>query len=269
MILGTAFLWSFLGILTKSVSYHGMTVAGGTSFMAFLMMLAFNRKHRFRISRRVLLTGAVTAAMNLSFLVANKYTTVANAIVLQYCSPIFVVVYYRIFQKKRLGRQQLLAVGICLAGLVVFFADQLGQGNMMGNLLALFSGVTFAGAFYLNALPDSDPVSSQMLSHAFCVIAGLGYSALFVEQSYDVRQTAFLLLGGFLCTGFASVLYAWGMQKTTALNANLIAMSEVIMAPLWSFFIFHETLSRQAALGAGLMIAAILYETWFEAGNIS
>lgn len=64
-------------------------------------------------------------------------------------------------------------------------------------------------------------------------------------------------------------LYAEGIQRTTALNANLIAMSEVIMAPLWSFVIFHEALGGMAALGAGLMIVAILYETWFEARDLA
>ncbi len=269
LILGTAFLWSFLGILTKSVPYHGMTVAGATSFMAMLVMFFVNRKHRFRRNALVLATGLVTAVMNLSFFIANKYTTVANAIVLQYCSPIFVVLYYRFFQNKKLKKQQLLAVGICFAGLLVFFANQLGHGNMFGNLLALFSGICFAGVFYLGALPGNDPVASQLLSHAVCAAAGLGYTVLWVNQPYDLKQTGFLLLGGFLCSGFSGVLYAWGIQRTTALNANLIAMSEVIMAPLWSFLIFREAFDGPAALGAGLMLTAILYETWFEARDLA
>lgn len=268
MILGTAFLWSFLGIITKAVSYNGMVVAGTTSLMAILALALFDRKHRFRLNSLIILTGAVHAVMNLSFIMANKYTTVANAIVLQYCSPIFVLLYYRIFQKKRLKKQQLAVVTVCLAGLLIFFADQLGQGNLYGNLLALFSGITFAGTFYLNALPDNDPISSQVVSQGICVVVGLCCTVL-SRQPWNTVQMGVLLAGGFLCSGVAAVLYAQGIQKTTALNANLIAMSEVLMAPLWSFLIFQEMLGGQAALGAGLMIAAILYETWFEARDLA
>ncbi len=59
-------------------------------------------------------------------------------------------------------------------------------------------------------------------------------------------------------------MYARGICYTTALNANLIAMSEVLMAPLWALLLFGETVGAWAALGAGLMIVSILYETWFE-----
>ena len=54
---------------------------------------------------------------------------------------------------------------------------------------------------------------------------------------------------------------------TTELNANLIASSEIFMAPIWSYLIFHETIGKWAAVGAVLMVGAILYETLFEARN--
>lgn len=264
LILGTAFLWSFLGIVTKTVSYHGMTVAGVTSLMAALVLAAVYRRQVLVWNRRTLFTGLVMAVMNITFLLANKYTTVANAIVLQYSSPIFVVFYYRIFQHRRLKKVQLGTVAVCFVGLLIFFAGQLGNGNLYGNLLALISGVLFAGSFYLNALPGSDPVSNNFLSNVFCAIAGLGYTLFCVEQTFVIRQTALLVMAGIFCSGIAAVLYARGICYTTALNANLIAMSEVLMAPLWALLIFGETVGAWAGLGAGLMIASILYETWFE-----
>ncbi len=269
MIFGTAFLWSFLGIITKTVSFNGLVVAGSTSLMALAVLILFNRGRRLHWNGLAVLTGVVAAAMNLSFFLANKYTTVANAIVLQYCSPVFVLLYYRFFQKRRLKKQQVGVVGLCLAGLVIFFANQLGSGNMFGNLLALFSGVTFAGCFYLNALPDNDPVCTQLMQHGLCALAGLGSIVLSAGKFRDMGEWGIVLAGGLLCSGMAAELYAEGIQRTTALNANLIAMSEVIMAPLWSFVIFHEALGGMAALGAGLMIVAILYETWFEARDLA
>lgn len=263
LILGTAFLWSFVGIITKAVSYHALTVTGISSIMAVFVLLVYNRKHAWRMTPLAVWTGIVIAVMHICFMVANKHTTVTNAIVLQYSSPIFVVLYYRIFQKRKLKRQQLAAVGVCFLALVLFFSGELTFQNMFGNALAVLSGICFAGEFYLCAKPENDAVLAHVLSHIICIVVCLSYTGLFVSQEYDWRQTGLVLLSGVLCIGLAGVTYTIGCRMTTALNANLIAMSEVIMAPLWAFLLFRERVGSWPA--AVLMIAAIVYEIWFEA----
>ena len=84
-----------------------------------------------------------------------------------------------------------------------------------------------------------------------------------MKQEYDWGQTGLVLLSGVLCIGMAAVTYTIGIRMTTALNANLIAMSEVIMAPLWAYLLFEERVGSWPA--AVLMVGAIVYEIWFEA----
>lgn len=275
LILETAFLWSFLGILTKSVTCGAMTVIFVTSLLALGVMMVIYRDQPLRLNRMTLVTGLVTALTHMTFLIANKYTTVSNAIVLQYCSPVFVALYYRFFQKRRLRLPQLAAIFLCFAGLVIFFFDQLGSGNMTGNVLALLSGVLFAGQFYLSALPGNDPVSAGKISHLFCLLTG---AACVIPSICKIPAAGWglgpeqflpLMAAGILCNGLANVTYASGIRITTALSANMIAMTEVIMAPLWSFLLFHETFGAQAAVGAGLMVGAITYETWYEGSRSS
>lgn len=263
LILGTAFLWSFVGIITKAVSYHAMTVTGIASIMAVLVLLVYNRRHSWHITPLAVGTGVVIAVMHICFMVANKHTTVTNAIVLQYSSPIFVVLYYRIFQKRKLKKQQLLAVGACFIAMVLFFSGELTTRNMFGNALAVLSGICFAGEFYLCAKPENDAALAHVLSHLICIVVCLGYTGLSVKQEYDWGQTGLVLLSGVLCIGIAAVTYTIGIRMTTALNANLIAMSEVIMAPLWAYLLFEERVGSWPA--AVLMVGAIVYEIWFEA----
>ena len=263
LILGTAFLWSFVGIITKAVSYNALTVTGISSIMAVLVLLAYNRKHAWHMTPLAVWTGVVIAVMHICFMVANKHTTVTNTIVLQYSSPIFVVLYYRIFQKRKLKRQQLLAVAVCFLALLLFFAVELTMRNLFGNALAVLSGICFAGEFYLCAKPENDAVVAHVLSHIICIVVCLSYTGLFVRQEYDWKQTGLVLLSGILCIGLAGVAYTIGCRMTTALNANLIAMSEVIMAPVWAFLLFRERAGTWPA--AVLMVGAIVYEIWFEA----
>lgn len=129
----------------------------GNISVAMLTLRVCNRGSAIRWNRQILLTALATAGQTICFFLANKYTTVANTIVLQYCSPIFVLFYYRIFQKRRLKCQQIISVAVCSAGILIFFAGQINTGMMLGNILALASGIMFGGQFYLGAMEDNDP----------------------------------------------------------------------------------------------------------------
>lgn len=260
----TAFLWSFIGIAIKLTSYHGMTVVGITSLMAVLVLVIYNRKKVFTWNRMTLLTGLVTALMNITFYLANKYTTVSNVIVLQYCSPVFVALYGIFILRRKMNKQQLLTIVICMIGLLIFFAGQLDAGNLLGNMLALTSGVLFAGTFILSTNRETNPICASIVSHLICVVAGFGFTLTCLKQTFDLSQVLFLVMTGVVLSGVSSIFYSLGIKYTTALNANMIALSEVFMAPLWSFLIFNERMGTYAAIGAVLMILSIIYETYME-----
>ncbi len=67
LILETAFLWSFLGIVTKMVTYHGMTVTAVISLVAMLTLRVCNRGSAIRWNRQILLTALATAGQTICF----------------------------------------------------------------------------------------------------------------------------------------------------------------------------------------------------------
>lgn len=255
----TAFLWSFLGIASKLVSTDPIVITGITGLFAFGVIRFYYRKHKLRISPLTVLTGFLYAGVNMTFYLANRYTTVTNTIVLQYCSPIFVLLLNVLLAHYKPKKKELVILSVCFAGMLIFFCDQLGGGQMLGNALALFSGLLFAGNFYCTAQPENDPPSCMMISQGICAIVGLGY--MVGTHHYPVPKDLLLLIGvGVVLTGFSSIAYSKGMALTSALTANLIALSEVFMAPLWAFLLFHEQMGRYSAIGIVLMLGAILAE---------
>ena len=52
------------------------------------------------------------------------------------------------------------ACALVMLGVLCFFVDSLEMGGMLGNALALLSGLSYAGVFLLEDLPDADPISS-------------------------------------------------------------------------------------------------------------
>lgn len=67
-----------------------------------------------------------------------------------------------------------------------------------------------------------------------------------------------MLVHGLFCSGLASVLYAKGIARTNAFAANLVCMSEVVLAPCWSALLFGEVFRWNEFLGAAMIVLVIV-----------
>ena len=90
-----AALWSTAGIFIKMVPWSPFVIAGWRSLIAGGIAVAFLRgqKLRFVWNRHSRLAGLALALTLTLFVVANKMTTAANAIVLQFTAPVFIVIF--------------------------------------------------------------------------------------------------------------------------------------------------------------------------------
>src|SRR5512143_1034857 len=89
-MLAAATLWSSGGIFITLVSCNPIAIAGVRSLIAFLVIFAFQRRPSFTWSFSQV-GGAVAYCMTVTlFVTATKFTTAANAILLQYTAPIYV-----------------------------------------------------------------------------------------------------------------------------------------------------------------------------------
>ena len=122
-----AALWSIAGIFIKLIPWNGFAVSSMRSLVAGLTIavyMLFSRK-RFVLSRKTLLAGVLSASVYTCFVCANKLTTAANAIVLQFTSPVFIVVFSALIFGTRIKKADMLVVIFTLAGIALCFLDQL------------------------------------------------------------------------------------------------------------------------------------------------
>ncbi|NLT97766.1 MAG: DMT family transporter, partial [Christensenellaceae bacterium] len=116
LIAMTAVLWSTAGVLIKLVPWSAMTIVGLRSFFAAAVMAAFMRRPRITFSKPVILGGLSLSATMVMFIFANKLTTAANAIVLQYTSPIFVILLSALMLRQRPRSLDIAAVAVVFGG---------------------------------------------------------------------------------------------------------------------------------------------------------
>ena len=146
-------LWSIAGIFMKLLPWNGFAVAGIRSLIAGTTIGIYMALIRcpFRLNRRTVIAGLFAGLTYTCFTMANKLTTAANAIVLQFTSPVFILVFSALLYHQKIRKGDVAVVLTVLAGITLFFLDQLGPSTIAGNFVAIAAGMFMAG-IYLYAL---------------------------------------------------------------------------------------------------------------------
>ena len=253
-----AVFYSIGGLCIKVIPWGGMAINGGRTAIALVViggyLLAI--RHRPRLNRWVMLGALCVCSTNILFSVANKMTTAANAIVLQFTAPIFVMLLSALFFRRRPARLDLAACAVVLGGIVLCFADSLSGGGLAGDVLALLSGLTYAGVFLMNDMPDSDAISSVFWGDVISAVVGLPFVAL--ETDFSLVPMVSLLVLGVFQVAVAYILLTVGLKTTPAVTASLVSGIEPVLNPILVAVFYQEHMGALSLAGAAVVILGVV-----------
>ena len=134
-----AILYSLGGVCIKVIPWSGMSINSGRNLIALVVigLYLWRVGHRPRFNPWIGLGAVAICGTNTLFTLANKMTTAANAIVLQFTAPIFVLLLTALVWRKMPRKGELVACGVVVLGVLCFFVDSLQAGGMGGNVVAL------------------------------------------------------------------------------------------------------------------------------------
>lgn len=257
-LLAAALLWSLAGVLIKGIGWPPLAVAGGRGVIAALFLVATTRGLNFTWSRVQVGAALAYVGCTVTFVVANRMTTAANAILLQYTAPIWVALFGAWFLGERPTKADWWAIGATLVGMSLFFADELRLSSVVGNLIGVSSGVCFAGvAILMRRQKESSAVESIILGNVFAFIIGLP----FMVTAPGLTSEGWILLGilGVVQLGLSYKLYSKAIRHVTALEAVLIPIIEPIFNPVWVLLFVGERPGKLALIGGAVVLGAV---TW-------
>lgn len=253
-----AALYSIGGLCMKVIPWSGTAINGGRTAVALVVIGVYliAVRHPLRFNRWILLGAVSVFATNLLFSIANKMTTAANAIVLQFTVPIFVMLFSLLFFKRRPTRLDTVACIVVFGGIVFFFADSLSMGGMAGNAIALLSGITYAGVFMMNDMPDSDAISSVFWGDVLSAVVGLPF--LVRETDFSLVPVVSLLILGVFQVAVAYIFLSIGLKTTPAVTASLVSGIEPILNPILVAVFYGEEVGALALIGAAIVIIGVV-----------
>ena len=255
-----ALMWSIGGLFIKVLPWNPLVISGFRSLIAAAIVAAYMRfKHyRFVLSPYVVLAGLGLTGTMLFFVIASKLTTSANAIILQSTNPVHIMILSALLFHVRYRKWELAAVAVTLAGISLFFFDQLSAGGMLGNCIALMSGVTM-GIMYLffsRLKEEAETMSSVLLGQAVAAAIGCSF-ALVSPVPVNGTNLAAILILGVVQLGVPYVLYAVAVRCCSPLSCSLIGMIEPLLNPVWVFLFVGEKPGVYALTGGSVVLLTV------------
>lgn len=253
-----ALLWSTGGLLIKYIPLSSMALSAIRSLIGLIVIVAFNFRTKLVINKTVLLSAFCLAYTLTGFVIANRYTSAASAIILQYCSPICIALYSFFLYKKKPSKHELIALSGAFIGILLFFFGKFSGSSLFGNILALSTGFAFGGMFFINNKKDCDTYSALVIGQAITVLIGIPF---LWGEDFSLSPTSIfsILFIGIFQVGVAYVCFAKGIKHVSPLKANIICMIEPIISPMWVFIFLGETLTINAMIGSVVVIGSVIY----------
>ncbi|MBN2447540.1 MAG: DMT family transporter [Phycisphaerae bacterium] len=265
-----ATMWSLNGPLIKLLmqprdgapGVSGLTIACYRSLIGGLVFLPFALP-RLRQLRRVaigwpLASVSCFTVMTVSFVIATTQTAAANAIILQYTSPIWVFLLSPLLLREKPRLLEGLVLIVAMAGVATIFAGSAATETRW-LLLSLASGFGY-GALTVT-LRGLKPVNPVVVACLNALGSGLVIGmAVVIWATFWMTpaQWALMLLMGLVQFIAPYVLFSWALQRVEAHRAALIVLLETVLNPLWTYLLVGEAVPGATLVGGPLILLGVV-----------
>jgi len=269
-LVAAAILWSMAGVLTKFIPWSATSVACLRGLIAAMIQMAYSHTWKIKLTKPILLTAVCYLGETLLFTFANKMTSAGSAIVLQNTSPLYIMLMGLIVLKQKPSKLDCCVGVVIFSGILLSMIDTFrggelpGSNPMLGNLLALASGVFYAGIFFTSRLPGADALQSTILGNLMYVFF---IPMLFTDQAImNPASTGVpawqswlaIFFMGSCQLGLSWICFSRGIKTTPSLQASFITMIEPVLNPILALLLLGEAMGTLSVIGSALVVVTIV-----------
>ena len=260
LIATAALIWSTGGIGIKWLSQPPLVIAFYRSATAAAALWVLFRPRVWRWTPAFLIGIVSYAACLTTFVLATKWTSAANAIFLQYCGVVWVLIASPLILHESFRRRDAIAVAVAFAGMLLFFVGRFESRDFRGEIMALLSSVAFA-MLVLALRRERGTGAEAVVTYGNVLAAVCLFPFVRTQLAVPAKEGVVLVLLGVVQIGVAYALFVRGLKHVTATEAALVGMLEPISNPVWVFLFLGERPSAFSILGAVIVLSAIAWRT--------
>jgi len=274
LLLCAALLFSTGGAGIKLAALSGWQIASYRAAIAVAFMWLVLPAARRNWTWRTFAAGAVYAAMVVLYVLSNKLTTAANAILLQSTYPLYLLLLGPLFLKEKLRTADVAIVGGVILGAAILFSGSehivaTAPDPVRGNIVALASGLAWALTIAaLRWMGKRNPRAESAASVAIAgnAIAFVACLPLAVRgPAVHTEAVAVIVWLGVFQVGLGYVCLTRSIRHVPAVEAATLLLIEPVLNPVWAWLIHGEQPSGRALLGGLIIMVAAFAGSWWQA----
>lgn len=272
LIVLAALMWSTSGAFTKVLTretplglhnpaVEPLQIAFYRALFAALVLVPTLRPRDLSWRAMMLPMSASFAIMNATFVSALALGTAANAILLQYTAPMWMILasVWLLGEKADLRNLAALLIGLVGIAVIIYGGWQEAQLFVIG--IGLGSGLAYASVVIcLRVLKDVSPRWLTVLNHLVSAIVLIPF--IYSLPLPTIGQLSLLLLYGSIQMAIPYVLMARGLRTLSPQEAGTITLLEPLLNPLWTYLISGEEPSTFTLIGGAFILAALVWRYW-------
>ena len=159
-------------------------------------------------------------------------------------------------EKEKPKKLDIIACLLVFFGVICFFVESMFLGDMLGNFVAVLSGVCYAGVFMMNSFENSDPISSVFIGHGLSAVIGTGL--VFRETDFGMQAIGGIVILGVFQMAIAYIFMTKGLEQVSAVTASLTTAIEPILNPLLVALFWGEMITPLSLVGAAIVVVSIV-----------
>lgn len=273
LVLGSAVVWSFGGVLARFLTVQdSWTIVFWRSVWAALFIVGFllfqegisSTAKKFRQMKFPAIIVALGFCLaSISFVVALKYTTVANILLVQATVPLIASVMAWISFGERASRDTWISIALVICGVSVMVSGSFdGNFSSIGDLLALLIAFAFASATVVTRRYSDVPMVPAV--GLGIIIAAIIAASQVTTYSVSYQDMVVLFSFGALNLGLGLAFFALGARLIPASVSALIGITEPVLGPFWVWFVHDETPTLRTLVGGSIVIFALLINSIYQ-----
>jgi drug/metabolite transporter (DMT)-like permease len=259
-------LYGFMGFFGTHLIQENLSVSNMLFWRFFIATIwvlgtAFWYKRNFfkklpdkRILLRTLLLGAVSySGGSFFFFLASQYTGTGVAMVIFFCFPVFVTLFTWMTTSWKMNKYAAASLFTILLGLFLLKGHGTHTLNLVGILLAVISGVSYA-IYVISSKHNTKNFDSELLTFLVC----LGNSIIFLIVSIATKHFSipttlhawiYISAIGVVATALPIQLLLDGIKHVSPVKASILSVLEPVVTLLVGVLLLHESMSSLQALG--------------------
>lgn len=254
----SAVFFSIGGLFIKMIPWSPFAINGVRCMVGALVfgIYMLRQKKKITFNRPTILGAVCVAGTAALYNTAMKFTTAGNASILEYTSPIFILLFSYLFFRKKPQKADIIVVIAVFFGIFWFFLDGLSTGHLFGNAIALCSGMTAAAVYVLKLHPKMDIAAAIFLGLLLNGIIFMPTVAL--ETVFTPEIWFYAIILGIFQLGVAYILFFQGLSRCNPIPAVLAGTLEPILNPVWTGIFYGEMLTPLAIPGVIIVLISVV-----------